>query len=219
MPSSLGPGAFPGGFNLDPKFLQEAPPDRGQVLHKFGRITLQVWRYRKVPHYELLLDGKIIATERQIDTVMQTARRKLNRPKFGNSPSRKPGKQTIELFAYRGWRLVADTLTPIGFRTDDYNTWNGPVAKSDHNPATHEGSGLWAVKLTPSVIRDLMQQYHPEVHGIVQLGGVVVEHEIGYRAERATIRILRVEVPCSDKFLELLGDRYQCQVFRAQGGR
>lgn len=221
MPSGMGSGAFPGGFNLDPRYLPDAPPDRGTVIHKFGRITLQQWRYRKVPHYEVLLDGKIIATERHPETALQTARRKLNRPKHGAAIAR-TSRQCVELFAYRGWELKGDILMPIAFGArDNFDTWAGPVAHSDFKPNEREGSGLWAVKMHPQYIRELLTGYNPPVHGIVQLAGQVVEHERGYRAERTTIRLLRVEFPLSEGFKKCLEDRYQCQVFPAnpKGGR
>lgn len=133
-----------------------------------------------------------------------------------------------ELLAWRVWnlcrwrpdgslRLVSATRPTV---------WDGPVLMADHRPlATPScGSGVYAVK--PSV-RPCRRHYdwalggETWVRGWVALSGQVVEHERGYRAERAVIRRLRLGAAAHRYFRspkklarvrEELERRYQCPV-------
>lgn len=208
-----------GGISADElvELLSDAPvdppePRRDTKLHKIGRVEVTYHVRRKVKFYEVLIDGKLVAQDRNLSWALHLAR------DFMPPKPEKKIKFTGELIAYRCWRLMGDILVPVSKNTD-FDTWDGPVARSDVNPRDNSGSGLWAIKLNkPEAIQNLLRSYYPDVHGMVALSGTVVEHEIGYRAERATIRVLRVVPPVSDGLIKLLADRYQCQVFRVKRG-
>ena len=193
-------------WTLNSKFEQSdltAPP-RGRVLHKIGKVTLQMYIYRKHRHYEVLYEDKLIAQARDwLQDALHKARSKIPKP---------TAKVQGELLAYRGWSLIGDLLSPLT-RLDDYDTWSGPVA---FVPRMAEGytDGLYAVKFTHA--KELIRVYTPTVHGIVGLSGKVIEYEFGYRAQRQVIRVLRVVPPVGDAVIKSLEDRYQCQVFRVK---
>lgn len=190
-------------FSYAPQFTQDPDPPHGRILHRIGRITLSVYVYRKQKIYEVLYDGKLIASARDWpkDAIAKAR---------GRMPPKPTKKHVGEILAYRGWNLMGDLLVPLS-RMDDYDSWQGPVAvASELNENGH--NGLYAVKIEYS--RLLLAGYHPAVHGIVGLSGRVIEHERGYRAQRMIVRILRVVPPVGDIIIKALEDRYQCQVFR-----
>jgi hypothetical protein len=133
-----------------------------------------------------------------------------------------------ELLAWRIWRLVRmrqdRSVRLCSIATD--SVWPGPVMEADRQPSVTAGDrhGIYAVK--PSA--GFRRVSHPEldrtlsfVWGWVALSGRVVEHDFGYRAERAAIRRLRlgarayVAFRTGSKLGALqreLEQRYQCTV-------
>ena len=132
-----------------------------------------------------------------------------------------------ELLAWRLWRLgLAPDGTILLVSMFQNTVWEGPVVAADHLPLPVPtcGSGIYALKPAVRPVRD---QYDwalggdTWVRGWVALSGQVVEHQLGYRAERVVIRRLRLgaaahrcygtpqEIAAVRKQLE---QRYQCPV-------
>lgn len=129
----------------------------------------------------------------------------------------KPAKQVVgEIMAVRGWRLVGDVLRSVSSDT----LWEGPVIHADVTPDDyHEGrvarstsSGIYAVKPTPTMIKNMITTYHPDAYGFVGLYGRVVEHQNGYRAEHCVVRRIILRFPASEAYVKVLADRYDCDV-------
>lgn len=104
---------------------------------------------------------------------------------------------TGEIVAYRGWRMD-DTgrLTPLGIDGPPYESFNLPAARHvgdiGHTaPAPGCACGYWAMK-DPNRIPSYGSNNALVVRGAVRLWGTVLEHEIGYRAERMTVDYLVV---------------------------
>lgn len=132
-----------------------------------------------------------------------------------------------ELLAWRLWRLGRapdGTILLISMSRD--TVWEGPVIAADHRPIPIAGCGSGIYALKPST-RPARNQYdwmlggETWVRGWVALSGQVVEHELGYRAERAVIRRLRLGAAVHRCFgtpqglaavREQLEKRYQCPV-------
>ena len=74
--------------------------------------------------------------------------------------------------------------------------WDGPAIRADRPPlaAVEPPSGIYALKGERAERNDWPLSEHCWVSGWIALSGRVVEHEIGYRAERAVIRGLRLGV-------------------------
>jgi hypothetical protein len=101
-----------------------------------------------------------------------------------------------ELLAWRFWslgRLRADG----GVRLKSFRApwvWDGPVLRAHRLPSESPFSraGVYALKGPPPHHADVHWCEECWVSGWVALSGRVVEHEHGYRAERAVIRRLRL---------------------------
>lgn len=133
-----------------------------------------------------------------------------------------------ELLAWRLWRLcrwVPDGSLRLMSAFRD-TVWDGPVLTADHLPigVPNCGSGVYALK---SALRPNRQYFDwllgrdTWVRGWVALSGQVVEHERGYRAQRAVLRRLRLGVAAHRYFRSAddlawvrdeLERRYQCPV-------
>lgn len=101
--------------------------------------------------------------------------------------------------------------------------WSGPVLRADFLPygSAQNRSGVHALK--PALygrVRRTWSEY-ARVVGWVALSGRVVEHELGYRAERAVIRKLRFglgmhlveqRLPALRRIASELEDHYQAPV-------
>ena len=131
-------------------------------------------------------------------------------------------KEVGAIKAYRVWDWVLDgdnhpKLSAVVWRT----RWTGPVMVADCVPenGTADGAvmkhhGLYAAKDLRTVL--LESGYDADVVGEVALFGRVVEHEHGFRAEKAMIRRLvlldgadLLEHPTLDRDL---AERYGCEV-------
>lgn len=131
-------------------------------------------------------------------------------------------KEVGAIKAYRVWEWGWDddnrpTLKAVVWRT----RWTGPVMVADCVPenGTADGAvmkhhGLYAAKDLRTVL--LESGYDADVVGEVALFGRVVEHEHGFRAEKAMIRRLvlldgmdLLEHPTLDRDL---AERYGCEV-------
>jgi hypothetical protein len=107
-------------------------------------------------------------------------------------------KGNDELLAWRFWglgRLRADG----GVRLESFRApwaWDGPVLHAHCIPSESPFSraGVYALKAPPPRSAEVHWSYECWVSGWVALSGRVVEHEHGYRAERAVIRRLRLGV-------------------------
>jgi hypothetical protein len=99
-----------------------------------------------------------------------------------------------ELLAWRFWklgRLRADGgVRLLSFRAPC--AWDGPVLRAHRLPSESpfSATGVYALKAEPPLGADVHHSDECWVSGWVALSGRVVEHEHGYRAERAVIRQL-----------------------------
>ena len=132
-----------------------------------------------------------------------------------------------ELLAWRAWRLgfllhrAGGDGGPRLLSIAASCIWNGPVVR-DGVPITEPRypSGIYALK--PDAINRF--QWHAEhcwITGTIALSGRVVEHALGYRAERAVVRGLRLGVATHlavrslkqlRQLMDALEDRYQVAV-------
>ena len=88
----------------------------------------------------------------------------------------------VEVVAWRAWYMLGNGI----LRSVSYDTqWEGPVLRADEIPMGRNSNGIYAV-------RTLDQVPFAHAWGEVALSGIVVEGELGYRAEVATIRSLFV---------------------------
>jgi hypothetical protein len=98
--------------------------------------------------------------------------------------------------------------------------WEGPVVRAVVNTDSVAATGIYALK--PEVTdRNKWDNEHCWVTGTVALSGRVVEHELGYRAECAVVRSLRLGIGAHlalrslgqlREVIDALGDRYQVTV-------
>jgi len=103
-----------------------------------------------------------------------------------------------ELLAWRFWSL-GWLRADGGVRLKSFRApwaWDGPVLRAYRVPSESPFSraGVYALKALPPRGADVHWSYECWVSGWVALSGRVVEHEHGYRAERAVIRRLRLGV-------------------------
>ena len=130
-----------------------------------------------------------------------------------------------ELLAWRGWRLAywSDDRRPYLMSLGVPWLWGGPVLTADHLPDPNplNRSGVHAIKASLYRGSDWTSSMHVRVVGWVALSVRVIEHELGYRAERAVIRKLRFTVgmhlaerdPAAvERIARQLEDRYQAPV-------
>jgi hypothetical protein len=172
------------------------------LIHSFGDIKL--WHTdlgSGRSRWIVTRDDSMIGTGSTAEYAMEEARTHLP----------KAAKVEGEIIAYRGWNLVGDLLSSV---TMSRILWEGPVMRSDESPIGNYEHGLYSVKIP--FAKNMIRQYEPQVHGFVAMpaGAKVVEHERGYRADINVVRLLRVTLPVSDRFIALLEDRYQCQVLK-----
>lgn len=130
-----------------------------------------------------------------------------------------------ELFALRTWHLVR-WAEDGGLRLASVTQqvpWHGPVFHSDRLPEALTSSGVYAMKADQRSRDGFDWLRGPSVWiwGWVGLYGRVMEHELGYRAEHAVIRRLRLGVAAYLHFAQAeaietvvreLEQRYQCRV-------
>lgn len=192
-------------FDTNSLIYQHRKTDQTKLLHKLGSIQVWFTPRQDLPNiFEILRYGVIIANARTVKGAFQRAR--INFP-------RKPRIVRQEIMAVRGWGLMGDILTPVT-RPSDYESWSGPVATAELDDEDDTGPGLYCVKPFTEAINDFLQSYNVQVYGLVALSGRVIEYELGYRAQRATVRHLIVRPPVGDIIIKALGDRYQCNVKR-----
>ena len=145
-----------------------------------------------------------------------------------------------ELVAWRAWRLaiVLDehgvrSPSPegrggqgvrLGARLLSLNApcvWDGPVIRAVAAPSPDQPGGIYALKEDLSDVVGWRLSDQVWVTGRVALSGRVVDHVLGYRAERAVVRELRLGVATHlavrrlDKLgnlISYLEDRYQAPV-------
>jgi hypothetical protein len=74
--------------------------------------------------------------------------------------------------------------------------WDGPAARAEVAPlcTIDNPSGIYGLKLAVAEANAWTRSEHCWVTGTVALSGRVVEHALGYRAERVVIRDLRLGV-------------------------
>jgi len=142
--------------------------------------------------------------------------------------------EPTELIAWRAWRLgfflrrAGGDGGPRLLSLSAPCIWNGPVVRDGVPlPSTEQPSGIYALK--PEVAdRIQWQNEHCWVTGTIALSSRVVEHELGYRAERAVVRELRLGVGAHLALRSLkqlrdsiaaLEDRYQVAVSVGQAER
>ena len=109
--------------------------------------------------------------------------------------------------AIRGWRFKDGCMTSLSFQ----HKWESPVER-EHTNITRRGyTGFWAVKPNEKALR-IVELYYPDIVGIVELSGRVVEHEHGWRGEVCTIVELFTDVPHVIPFAKKLERMYQCDL-------
>jgi len=144
-----------------------------------------------------------------------------------------PIPTTEEIYGYRRWRIElggedGPRLSSITAR----KIWDGPVYQSPEPPRFHEsihrahGSstknrlGIYVNKFESYLDSiehtniDAKGQYVDGfVFGIVRMSGIVIEHEQGYRAERAVIDTILLPSRKTARWLfDALGQFYGCEV-------
>ena len=134
-----------------------------------------------------------------------------------------------ELVAWRAWRLailMGDDGDQIGPRLLSLSApciWDGPAIRVDITVpgGKEQPSGIYALKPDAAERVEWRRSEHCWVTGWVALSGRVVEHALGYRAERAVIRELRLgvgthlavrKVPMLRDLVASLERRYQAPV-------
>jgi hypothetical protein len=139
-----------------------------------------------------------------------------------------------ELLAWRAWRLgfflrrAGGDGGPRLLSLAAPCIWNGPVVRDGVPlPSIERPSGIYALK--PKVAdRVGWQNGSCWVTGTIALSGRVVEHQLGYRAERAVVRDLRLGVGAHlalrslkqlREVIEALESRYQVSVSIGQSDR
>jgi hypothetical protein len=184
----------------------EGLPDREAVLlHRIGRVALfkrALGGHYNLPIYEIQVDGIDLPFSARTWLAALRQTRKL---------FPKPLKHVRDLYGIRGWFLTFDeeegpllaSLTRTEFG------WLGPVVVADMQPTLDNSAGLYAVKLNNA--REI-EEYRPQIIGIVQLLGIVVEHEEGYRAEKMVIRRLISRKKLWPPMKQALERRYACEV-------
>src|SRR5205807_1093164 len=126
-----------------------------------------------------------------------------------------PWHSDRELVAWRAWRLailreedVCSSPSPDGRGGQGVRTgprllslsapciWDGPAIRVDLTVpgGKEQPSGIYALKPDAAERVEWRRSEHCWVTGWVALSGRVVEHALGYRAERAVIRELRLGV-------------------------
>jgi hypothetical protein len=103
-----------------------------------------------------------------------------------------------ELLAWRFWGL-GRLLSDGGVRLKSFRApwvWDGPVLRAHRIPSEspYSRTGIYALKGPRDCNADIYWSEECWVAGWVALSGRVVEHELGYRAERAVVRRLRLGV-------------------------
>ena len=142
-------------------------------------------------------------------------------------PEPDPEPVTSEILAWRGWlRDTKNDYEPV-LRSFNYDVrWDGPSLTADKVPSRKHDHGIYALKATPGKRHEQSSYYfNAFAFGCVALSGVVVEGELGYRAERATIRELWLCGPeargslgerhCAIELAGMLEQRYQVDVHLA----
>ena len=139
---------------------------------------------------------------------------------------------TGELLAWRFWRLCRwyrdgqVRLASIAVRW----AWDGPVFHAHALPSGDDTDRVGVHAMRGRLPATNWRLWGTAIHvvGCVALSGRVVEHEYGYRAERATIRSLRLTIgghltlPEDAAMLQVvrdLEDRYQAPVRPARRDR
>jgi hypothetical protein len=197
-------------FSCDLEYIHDKHRNAYEMVetyHNLNGVTVMLITGRK-RWWQVVWKGRVHES-----TSLDRAFHKM-RNSFPRQHKAKLDRVGSEIIAYRGWGLVGDILVPAT-RCDDFETWTGPVARAEMDGLDGR-SGLYAVKLDARFIRALIRNYGFAVHGFVEIRGTVCEHQDGYRSTIQAIRLLRVKAPVSDKLIELLGDRYQCQVLRVR---
>ena len=103
-----------------------------------------------------------------------------------------------ELIAWRVWRLCrwyGDRGARLASITARW-AWDGPVFSAHRPPGIGptDYAGIYALRGRPSARTSRSWGTAIHVLGCVALSGRVVEHQYGYRAERAVVRSLRLTV-------------------------
>lgn len=139
-----------------------------------------------------------------------------------------PKKQTEPLIGWRTWRIVPNAASQWVLKSMSANyIWESPVGRTRNNERLtkdREHHGVYSYK-TPNLMLQHLGLLS-NIAGRMDLTGHVVEHEFGYRAQRATIRELWIfdqgrpfqtnQFVDTEKEIEQitsdLESRYQCPV-------
>lgn len=142
----------------------------------------------------------------------------------------KPERLEEEIIAYRSWFLDWEVagwtlgrqpiVVPILHSTNRTCAWPSPVQHADQPPAAMTKTGIYAVGVEERFAQNFSTYVREgNVWGEVALSGIVVEGQVGYRAETCTIRRLWIGGQHRINFYleladlrRLLGERYQCDV-------
>lgn len=129
-------------------------------------------------------------------------------------------KSSKPLIGYRAWRLHKNynlkqewLLRSI---TADF-IWEGPIVRTTEPPSSSligEGVplGIHSYKNPGFLQKYLCLWSTYPIYGIIELSGVVIEHELGYRAEIATVKELFIWFNIDNEAIPSLERTYQCTV-------
>ena len=128
------------------------------------------------------------------------------------SPPVPTRESVVALRGFRAWRLDADEDGPLLVSLTRDTKWSGPVQHADKRPTQDNACGIYTYH---SAYQTCAHRNEARVtaYGELELSGRVLVHQLGCRAERATVRrLIVVPNPGYRARLDELADRYQCEV-------
>jgi hypothetical protein len=147
-----------------------------------------------------------VAALRQLE--QQTADQRLDEYIARASREFKPIEIDYPIPAIRCWDIAYERNDELKSVAMNFY-YDGPVTRETVKPGRRGERGFWAVKPRGMAI---LAGYTPDVLGIVELTGTVVEHEFGWRAEECTIQTLYT-IAVLPSIRRSLEKRYQCDVY------
>jgi hypothetical protein len=119
-------------------------------------------------------------------------------------PVENAGVRFGEIIGWRIWKVKDDQLWPFFIE----KPWLAGQATTG-NPEDHGKEGIWAFKQRKDAIFKMTNANSARlVYGSVKLWGQVVEHELGYRAEMATVATLEGSPTIDDAKVKELEAKY-----------
>lgn len=102
------------------------------------------------------------------------------------SSTRKPlesaGIKVGEIIGWRMWQLKGDYL--MSYSADRIYAPGEPMKGE---PSDYNNEGIWAFKEKNRALQKMLKGIGPSVYGSVKMWGKIIEHELGYRSEFASV--------------------------------